>query len=160
MISKNFKIMLLVVSIIFLCSCAEKVDPQKEIEKNRNEIINEAPISSDYTIVEPAQNLSNDLKAFSGQWVGKWNDVHSSQLVVTNVGRKKVTFIYSWGANPSKNIDAGSVTKTVNFDEHQRINFEKEDAIFTFTVDTLLNKVIGAQINGDIVSNIVMEKIR
>lgn len=160
MTGKNLQYVIVLISIVFFCSCAEKVDPQKEIENNRNEIINAAPISSDYTIIEPAQNLSNTIKAFSGQWVGKWNDVHPSQLVVTSVSREKATFIYSWGANPSKNIDAGFVTRTVNFDEHQRINFEKEDVIFTFTVDTLLNKVIGAQINGDIVSNIVMEKIR
>lgn len=58
-----------------------------------------------------------------------------------------------------KNIDADMISRTVAIRSDAKIIFEINSSMYTFVVDTLLNKVIGARISGDIVSNIVMEKV-
>lgn len=142
-----------------LVGCNEEIDPDKEAELKRNQILEKTNVSIDYKIEKPKDNLPNNIKLFSGVWVGKWNEVQPSRLVVTKVSSTEISFIYAWGANPQKNIDADMVSRTVRIQDNGKITFEINDAIYSFVVDTLLNKVIGARISGDIVSNIVMEKV-
>jgi len=158
---KLFTNLFLIVIISFhFVSCKEDIDPEKQTELNRNKIIHEAPIKNEYEIEKPKDNLPENIKAFSGHWVGKWNDVIPSQLVVININQTEASFIYSWGANQHKGIESGIITETAMLDERGRIKYVKDDLSLTFTVDTLLNKVIGVSIRGDVVSNIVMEKVK
>lgn len=150
---------IVIISFHFV-SCKEDIDPAKQAELNRNKIIQEAPIKNQYEIEKPKDNLPENIKAFSGQWVGKWNDVIPSQLVVVSINQSEASFIYSWGANQHKGIESGIIKETTKLDERGRIKYVKDDLSLTFTVDTLLNKVIGVSIKGDVVSNIVMEKVR
>lgn len=146
-------------SFIF-SSCADKLSPEQQEEKNHNEIINSAPIDIDYKINVPSGNISEELKDFSGHWVGKWNDVIPSQLIITDINNEQVTFIYSWGEIPQREIEAGSTKRTVEIDSDAKIKFERNNILYTFVLNSILNKVIGAQIEGDEVLNIVMEKVR
>ena len=145
---------------LFLSSCDEKIDPELEAKLDREAIVNEAPIAFDYEIKEPTGKLSEDLKAFSGHWVGRWRERFPSQLIVTEINTSKVTFIYSWGDNPSHEIEKGAVQETISLDDQGRIVFQKNNALITFTVNTILNKVIGVKVIDDEVTNIVMEKMR
>lgn len=151
---------LIVVISFHFVSCKEDIDPAKQTELNRNKIIHEAPIKNEYEIEKPKDNLPENIKAFSGHWIGKWNDVIPSQLVVVSINHAEASFIYSWGANQHKGIESGIITETAKIDERGRIKYVKDDLSLTFTVDTLLNKVIGVSIRGDVVSNIVMEKVK
>jgi hypothetical protein len=92
--------------------------------------------------------------------VGKWNDAFPSQLVVTDVTKSQATFIYSWAAVPQRNIKAGNVEKTVNISSDGKIEFEIDSVITSLVFNPVLNKIIGAKISGDEVSNIVMEKVK
>lgn len=142
-----------------LTGCNEEIDPAKEAEQKRNQILEKTIVSIDYKIEKPKDNLPNNLKLFSGVWVGKWNEVQPSRLIITKISSNEVSFIYAWGANPQKNIDADMISRTVAIRSDAKIIFEINSSMYTFVVDTLLNKVIGARISGDIVSNIVMEKV-
>jgi len=144
----------------FFSACTKKLDPEQEAAKERDEIIKEAPINLEYKINPPADGLSQKLKMFSGHWVGKWNDVIPSQLVVTDIDKEHVTFIYSWGSAPQREIEAGSLKKTVELKSDDKIEFKQNELLTTFVINTILNKVIGAQIDGDEVHNIVMEKVK
>ena len=143
----------------FLSACAEKLSPEQEVEKEKKEIINEAPINIEYKINPPSEDVSPRIKEFSGRWVGKWNKVIPSQLVVTDINQDQVTFIYSWGAMPTREKEAGSLKKTVKLRSGDKIEFEQDEVITSFVLNTILHKIIGAQIDGDEVSNIVMEKV-
>ncbi len=160
MLNKKDQLLGLVCSVLLLFSCTEKLEPGKEAEKNRKEIIDAAPISFEYKIKEPREDTPSQLKAFLGQWVGRWKNIFASQLVITEINSTNVTFIYSWESIPQRNIEGGEMRDTMELDSHGRISFQKDSAVVTFAVDTLLNKIIGVKIEGDIVSNIVMEKVR
>ena len=153
-------ILLIIGTWFLLSSCDEKIDPEVEARQNREAIVNEAPIAIDYQINTPSEKLSEDIKAFSGHWVGRWRDRFPSQLIVTEINSNKATFIYSFGDNPSHNITAGAIQETIELDDQGRIVFQKDSAQITFTVNTILNKVIGVKIKDDEVSNIVMERMR
>ncbi|KUG26604.1 hypothetical protein ASZ90_003555 [hydrocarbon metagenome] len=152
-------ISIIILSALFCASCKENFDPGKEAEKNRNKIIQSAPIQSEYEIEKPKENLPENIRAFSGHWVGKWNDLIPSQLIVTKISSNEITFIYSWGANPQRGVESGVIKGTTKLDDKGRIKYDKEDLSLTFAVDTLLNKVIGVSVKGEMISNIVMEKV-
>lgn len=145
---------------LLITGCSEKPGPEEEAAKEINEIIQSAPINRDYKINPPADDVPQNIRAFSGRWVGKWNDAFPSQLVVTNISRNQVTFIYSWASIPQRGIQAGKVEKTVNISSDGKIEFEIDSVITSFVFNPVLNKIIGAKINGDEVSNIVMEKVK
>lgn len=157
------KIYQLIIHTLLLCfllsACVEKLSPEQEEQKEKNEIIKDAPINLEYKINPPAEGASPQIKEFSGRWVGKWNKVIPSQLVVTDINQDKVTFIYSWGKMPTRDIEAGSIKKTVKLNSGNKIEFEQEEVITSFVINTILHKIIGAQIDGNEVSNIVMEKV-
>lgn len=145
---------------LLIAGCSEKLDPEEKAAKERNEIIASAPINIDYNINPPEDDVPEKIKAFSGRWVGKWNDAFPSQLVVTDVTKSQATFIYSWAAVPQRNIKAGNVEKTVNISSDGKIEFEIDSVITSLVFNPVLNKIIGAKISGDEVSNIVMEKVK
>lgn len=145
---------------LLIAGCSEKLDPEEKAAKERNEIIKSAPINIDYKINPPEEDVPENIKAFSGRWVGKWNDAFPSQLVVTNISRNQATFIYSWASIPQRGIEAGKVEKTVNLSSDGKIEFEIDSVITSFVFNPVLKKIIGAKINGDEVSNIVMEKVK
>lgn len=146
-------------TILFFVSCSEKVNPEEEAKKQKAKIIKEAPIDIEYKINPPGENISENLKLLSGKWVGRWNDIVPCQLIITDINSYEATIIYSWGAIPQREVEAGSFTKTVKINSDAKIIFELDSAITTFVANTTLKKLIGAQINGDEVSNIVMDKV-
>ena len=161
MLSNQCRTIMVMMFIGFvICSCADKLSPEQKAEQEKNEIIKTAPIKTDYKINPPSNNLPEKLKAFSGKWVGKWNDVIPSQLIVTDINENEAAFIYSWGSSPQRNIEAGSIRRNASIDSEGKIKFEREGVLYTFVVNTILNKVIGAQINSDGVSNIAMVKVK
>ena len=143
----KFPFLLVIIIQFLVCACTEEIDPEKEAEKERSKIISSAPISFEFTIETPSVDLPAHLKAFSGRWIGKWNDFYPSQLVVTKINSNEAAFVYSWGANSRKNTKNGELKETVAIDDHGRISFKNNDIFLTFVADTVLNKVIGVQVD-------------
>lgn len=63
------------------------------------------PIPSDLRITLPASSVPSSRAAFSGVWVGKWDNVLDTALVVQEFTTLGVSGIYAWGTAASWRID-------------------------------------------------------
>jgi cytosine/adenosine deaminase-related metal-dependent hydrolase len=62
------------------------------------------PIPQDVVVVAPAADVPQGVAAFSGRWAGTWENTLDHMLVVERIAGRNVTFIYSWGVAPARNI--------------------------------------------------------
>src|SRR5207245_9760380 len=62
------------------------------------------PLPDDVKVVAPAADVPRDIAAFSGTWAGLWAHTLDHVLVVEKIEGRHVTFVYSWGVAPARDI--------------------------------------------------------
>lgn len=72
----------------------------------------DTPLPPDVAIVTPSPDTPKDAAAFSGTWVGRWEDTLEHTLVVERVEGRNVSAIYSTGVAASWGIDRTSFVRT------------------------------------------------
>jgi hypothetical protein len=55
------------------------------------------PLPSDTEVISPATDIAPEISAFSGKWVGRWDDTLEHVLVVERIAPPEVTAIYAFG---------------------------------------------------------------
>lgn len=63
------------------------------------------PMPPDLRIVPPSSDVLPQHAAFSGIWVGRWDNVLDTGLAVEEITSSRVSAIYAWGVAPSWNIN-------------------------------------------------------
>lgn len=63
------------------------------------------PMPPDLRIVPPSSDVSPERAAFSGIWIGRWDNVLDTGLAVEEITPPRVSAIYAWGVAPSWNIN-------------------------------------------------------
>lgn len=66
------------------------------------------PLPSDTKIVTPAADVAPEIAAFSGKWVGIWDDTLEHMLVVEQINPPNAVVIYASGEAPSWGISKAS----------------------------------------------------
>ena len=62
------------------------------------------PMPSDLRIVPPASDVPPTQAAYSGIWVGKWDDTLDTALAVAEIRDGRIRGVYAWGTAPAWNI--------------------------------------------------------
>lgn len=156
----SVRIIIVVLILLFVYGCGEKeLTPEEKAEQYKNEIMQNAPISFEYELKPPSDRVDEQLKEYSGHWIGKWDDKYASQLIVTEINNDKAKFIYSWQGNPNNGISSGVITETAEVTEEGRLVYQTQNESLTFAIDTLLHKIIGVQLIDDKMNNIIMQKV-
>ena len=57
----------------------------------------DTPLPPDVAVIVPGPETPKDAAAFSGKWIGRWDDTLDHTLVVEKVEGRDVTAIYSTG---------------------------------------------------------------
>lgn len=95
----------------------------------------EPPLPNDINIIPPSSDLPKEIGAFSGKWVGEWNNGISSILIIEEINEKEAKVIYSVGDHPRWNIKAHykRYTAKVSSTAKARIEFiSAEGAAYIF----------------------------
>ena len=158
------KAILFILALLMVSACSsdtKKTEEGKEEIKTYSPetqaIIDQAPITIDYETAVPPDSVSDELKAFAGHWVGKWNNGISSQIVVTKISGKNVEFIYSWGKHPEGNFGAGQIKLTAKVIGPGKVKYD-ETEILTLEYDKNSGKLMGVHDNGTVQTTIELHK--
>lgn len=63
------------------------------------------PMPPDLRIIPPPADVPPERAAFSGVWVGRWDNVLDTGLAVDEITSSRVSAVYAWGVAPSWNIN-------------------------------------------------------
>jgi len=74
------------------------------------------PMPADLRIIAPAPDIPVERAAYSGVWVGKWENILDTALAVQEITPAGVSAVYAWGVAPQWNIrQAGWVRRRGRF---------------------------------------------
>ncbi len=116
-----------------------------------------APAFDDIKIIPPNQDVHPALKAFSGWWVGEWDGILPSQLIVEKIERNSATVVYTWGDHPSGSFEKGRLRNNAKILANGKFEFGTT-AHFTFEIDMEKDLVYGVRKKGQNVSKIAMKR--
>lgn len=136
----------------------EKTAVAKTYPPEIQKIIDDAPVTIEYEIAVPPDSVPDELKAFAGHWVGKWNNNIPSQIIVTDIAEEKVEFVYSWGKDPEGNFINDEIKITADVIEPGKIKYSDVE-VLTLELVKETGELKGTYDNGKNVTEIVLRKI-
>jgi hypothetical protein len=71
------------------------------------------PLPLNLDISPPASAVTKSVAAFSGTWVGYWEDTLASTLVVEKIDQSSASIVYSWGTASSWDINRPGFVRAV-----------------------------------------------
>jgi len=71
----------------------------------------EVPLPKEIAVVQPATSVPKEQAAFSGKWVGRWDNVLDSVLVVEEVTPMAALVVYAYGVAPERGISRAGWTR-------------------------------------------------
>lgn len=83
-----------------------------------------APAFEHIKITQPDQNINPMLKSFSGWWVGRWDGILPSQLIIEEIESNSATVVYTWGDHPSGSFKRGRSRSKVKVSPSGKIEFD------------------------------------
>ena len=116
-----------------------------------------SPLPNDLKIISPAKNLSPNILALSGHWIGRWGGTLPSQLIFEKVEEDNAIVVYSWGEHASGKFSEGWNREYADISADGTIEFG-EYAEFKFTLDKTGNKLLGTRKGSRGVSQTIMTK--
>jgi hypothetical protein len=60
---------------------------------------------SDLRIVPPAPDVPANQAAYSGIWLGKWDDIQDTALAIAEIGGGRIRGVYAWGSAPAWSVN-------------------------------------------------------
>lgn len=105
----------------------------------------QAPAPDDVIVMEPAPEIENPLRSFSGCWTGRWGGVLPSQLIVERIDKEIATIVYTWGESPSGEFSAGYGRHNVDVILPNKIQFGDDKVNFKFEYDEARDIVFGVR---------------
>jgi hypothetical protein len=68
------------------------------------------PMPADLRIVPPAADIPPERAAFSGVWVGRWDNFLDTALAIKEITSSGVSAVYAWGVYPAWRINQAGWT--------------------------------------------------
>lgn len=106
------------------------------------------PVPGDLRITLPSSSVPPNRAAFSGVWVGKWDNILDTALVVQEFTTLGISGIYAWGVAPSRKISrAGWSRVSGRFAGPDELHVQMGGALVVYQMrpDGRLDGVFGGQ---------------
>jgi len=145
------RIMLLGLALAFVNCATPTSDPAlRSIEEL-------APAFDIIRILPPDEDISPELRAFSGSWAGRWDGILPSQLIVEEISADSAKIIYTWGDHPSGYFKKGRIRRTAKAFPFGKIELAGETSLI-FEIDIEEDVLYGTRESPTSISRIVMER--